>query len=99
MNRYQTIPIVTLYGKQAYLNNKYPEIPLSSTDTYVITVDGDRFDTLANQYYGNPSMWWVIAIANTQIQQDSMIPPTGTQIRIPANGAAIVQQYQVLNTF
>lgn len=99
MNRYQTIPTITLYGKQVYINNKYPEIPLSSADTYVITSNGDRFDTIANQYYGDPSLWWVISIANQQLPQDSLIPPTGEQIRIPPNPTSTLQQFQVLNAF
>jgi len=27
-------------------------------------VAGDRIDTLANRYYGDPRYWWVIAVAN-----------------------------------
>lgn len=97
MSRYQTIPIVSLYGKRVYANLRYPEIAPASSDTYVITSDGDRFDTLANQYYGDPSLWWIISIANQELPQDSLIPPPGTQLRIPANPAAINEEFRLLN--
>jgi len=44
MNRYQNIAITKYQdtGSQYYLNNIYPEIPLSNDDDYVITVLGDR---------------------------------------------------------
>lgn len=98
MNRYSTIPVATLYGKKVYINVRYPEIELSANDVYVITSDGDRLDTLAQSYYQDPSLWWVISIANQNLPQDSLIPPPGTQIRIPINGQAIARQFTTINT-
>ena len=43
---------------------KYPNIPLQFSDNYVITTIGDRFDLLAQQYYNDSSLWWIISIAN-----------------------------------
>lgn len=37
----------------------------SSQDIVVRTVVGDRFDLLAQQYYGDPGLWWYIAKANS----------------------------------
>ena len=51
-------------GKRYYAGVKYPQIPNSVDDTYVYAEDGDRYDQLALQYYGDPSLWWVISIAN-----------------------------------
>jgi len=51
-------------GVRNYVGTKYPRIPLSPEDTYVYAEQGDRFDTLALQYYGNSDYWWVISIAN-----------------------------------
>lgn len=76
---------------------KYPEIPLSQNDIYVISQKGDRFDILAQQYYSNPSYWWVISIANENLPQDSLFIPEGQQIRIPSNLDSILLQYDELN--
>ena len=65
MKRYSQIPTIkSPTGKQIYTTVRYPEIPRSANDTYVYTTVGDRFDTLAQQYYGDSSLWWIISIAN-----------------------------------
>ena len=98
MNRYQTIPTTkTPSGKTIYRTVKYPEVPLNPNDIYVIANKGDRFDILADQYYNDSSLWWVISIANDHIPQNSLYLPLETQIRIPANYADIVSNYYNLN--
>jgi len=76
---------------------KYPEIPLSQGDIYVISQKGDRFDILSQQYYSNPKYWWVISIANENLAQNSLFIPEGQQIRIPSNLDSILFQYNELN--
>jgi phage tail protein X len=99
-DRYNDIKILkTDTGKNYYKNVLYPEIPLSEDDIYVITNQGDRFDLLANQYYGDPEDYWIISIANEFLKQDSMFIPYGTQIRIPLNISEIKTMYQDLNKF
>lgn len=106
MNRYQPIPIIRVDNKPSYQTTKYPEIPLSDEDIYVYATQGDRFDVLANQYYGDQSLWWIISIANTatagtslpsDLPQDSLVIPEGMQIRIPANYAEILNSFKILN--
>ena len=97
MNRYQKIPKTKIDGKLVYKTSRYPEVPLSSNDIYVYTTQGDRFDTLAQQYYGDSSMWWIISIANESLKQNSYYLPLGIQIRIPANVASIIADYNKLN--
>lgn len=99
MNRYGSIPVITNPSKPGYYANaKYPQIPYSTNDIYVIPSDGDRFDLLANQYYGDSTLWWIIPIANPHISQNSLYAPLDTQIRIPANPASIVLSYNQLNS-
>jgi hypothetical protein len=94
MNRYQDIKILkNLQGRDYYATVRYPEIPLSESDVYVITTDGDRFDTLAQQYYQDSSLWWIISIANTDLKQNSLFIPVGTQLRIPTNLTSILDSY------
>ena len=98
MNRYQPIPIIKINKKLVYQNTRYPEIPLSENDIYVYTVQGDRFDLLANQYYNDSSLWWIISIANTSLNQGSLIIPEGIQIRIPADTAGVINNFTKLNS-
>jgi hypothetical protein len=106
MNRYQNIPKIIIDKKPFYQTVRYPEIPLSDSDVYVYATQGDRFDVLANQYYGDQSLWWIISIANTAVAgtslpsdlpQDSLIIPEGKQIRIPANYYDVLTSYKILN--
>lgn len=85
-------------GARFRSTTKYPEIPLSVEDIYVITQGGDRYDLLASQYYGDKSLWWVIAIANPSIMFGTLIPPVGVQLRIPTNISNILDSYNKLNS-
>jgi phage tail protein X len=107
MNRYQNIPKTKIDGNLVYQTSRYPEIPLSPNDIYVYTTQGDRFDVLAQQYYKNSSLWWVISIANTgnagadtltSLPQNTLVIPQGIQIRIPANYANVITDFNTINT-
>ena len=78
---------------------KYPDIPLSYEDTYVYAEEGDRFDQLAQQYYGNSSLWWVISIANNSFNQGSYFITPGVQLRIPSQIGSIIASYNELNDY
>ena len=100
MGRYSNIGSrTTVKGKPFIRTVKYPNIPLSFEDTYAYTDEGDRFDILAQQYYGDPTLYWIISIANVELKQNSIFIPVGTQIRIPANVASIIAEYNALNSF
>ena len=99
MNRYQNIPTTKIKGKEVYVTSRYPEIPLSEDDIYVYTTQGDRFDTLAQQFYKDSSLWWIISIANTdQLKQNTLIIPSGLQIRIPSNVAGVISDFNLINS-
>jgi len=83
--------------REFYGSTKYPVPPLSSEDIYVITQEGDRYDQLAFQYYGDPSLWWVISSSNPGLKQNSYFPPVGIQIRIPQNLVEVLNQQRILN--
>jgi hypothetical protein len=98
MNRYQNITL-TKYnstGSQYYLNNIYPDVEFTEDDNYVITTLGDRLDILANNFYGDPSLWWIISSANS-LPGDSLYPPIGIQLRIPTDIRTILESYKVIN--
>jgi hypothetical protein len=98
MSRYRNIPQTTSPdGKLMYKTVRYPEIPRSFEDIYVYTTIGDRYDTLALQFYQDSSLWWIIAIANGTLIQDSLTPPVGTQLRIPSNTTPYLTEYKKIN--
>ena len=85
-------------NKSYYLSLKYPEIPLSINDTYIITTVGDRLDTLANKFLGNVNLWWIITTANPDvIRRDSFNLKPGMEIRIPNNAQGIIEAFETLN--
>ena len=98
MNRYQDIPIIkSTTGKQIYATSRYPEIPLSPNDIYVYTTQGDRYDLLALNYYGDSSLWWVIASGNPNIDLMTLVIPEGVQIRIPGNFTQVISEFSLIN--
>lgn len=97
MNRYENIPVLISETGKAYRHTVYfPDIPLSEEDYYVITTGGDRYDTLAQQFYNDYTLWWVIASANNS-QRASLVVEPGVQIRIPGNVNTVVDNYIKLN--
>jgi phage tail protein X len=102
MGRYQDIKVLrdsdVLKGVRFYATVKYPEIPLSPNDVYVLTNEGDRLDLLAQQYYGNVNLYWIISTANDNLQQNSLLLPPGSQIRIPQDLSSIISAFRNLNS-
>ena len=82
-NRYKTIRRAVTEDGVPYIQNPvYPDIPETSEDIYLITTAGDRYDILAQQFYGNTNYWWIIAAANNSTRDSLYIEP-GVQIRVP----------------
>ena len=96
-NRYRDIKQLTTTDGIAYkANTIYPEIPLSDKDYYVMTTAGDRYDTLAYQFYNDVSLWWIIASANNSEQASLTVEP-GVQIRIPYDKVVALGLYNQEN--
>jgi hypothetical protein len=96
-NRYNSIKVITNnLGRRFYVNNIYPDIPVTADDIYIIPTAGDRLDLLAHNYYNDSSLYWVIASAN-ELSGDSLIPPPGVQLRIPTSIQDIRNQYNNVN--
>lgn len=98
MNRYKSIQIIkNTEGTRYYKNSIFPEVPLSSEDIYAITTAGDRYDTLALQFYNNSNLWWIIAGVNG-FKKDSLVTTPGIQIRIPADPFNVIKLYEEINS-
>ena len=99
MNRLRELKTkITPTLKNYYKYIKYPEIPVDINDVYIITKGGDRLDLMANDYYGDPDLWWVIVKANpNKIQRDSFFIKSGIQIRIPSDLEEILRVFEQNN--
>lgn len=97
MERYRNIDIKkTEKGKRYYKTIRYPEIPKSIDDVYIVGQAGDRIDLLADKYYGDVTLWWIIARANN-IGKGDFVVPLGKQLRIPKNYTQIINEYNTIN--
>jgi hypothetical protein len=83
----------TIDGRLVFQSKIYPNIPASDDDIFVATETGDRFDTLAHQFYNNSTLWWIIACANN-IHNASIGFKEGTILRIPQNYIEILGNFQ-----
>lgn len=100
MNRYpNTLIRKDRVGSPRYFaSTKYPAVVASIEDYYIITMQGDRLDNLAAQFYGDPTLYWILQIANAgNIDRDSLYPPIGIQLRIPQNINQIITEFEALN--
>ncbi len=70
-------------GKQYYSSIIYPYIQPDLSDIYIEVRKGERLDLLADKYYNDISMWWIIAEANN-LGHGSIIIDTEQQLRIPS---------------
>ncbi len=83
--RYQNNQVkITPDGRQVFRSRFYKPIPLRDDDIYVVTQTGDRLDTIAYQFYGDASLWWIIASANN-IHTAPIAIEDSLILRIPAN--------------
>ena len=97
MERHLNLRIKNL-GVKKYKKIKYPNIPTSSSDLYIITQMGDKVDTLAYNYYKDSSLWWIIVKANPDIiRRDSFYLEPGLEIRIPSNTRTIITTFERIN--
>ena len=87
-------------NKRYFKYIKYPNIPLSVNDIYAVTVEGDRLDLIANQFYNDVDLWWIITTANPDIiRRDSFNLKPGLEIRItdPNRVNNILRSFEQLN--
>ena len=96
-NRYIHSRIFKDDNDKRYLNRiEYPPIPIRDSDIFIRGVFGQTFMNLANQYYGDKDLWWIIARANNQAESIYMIP--GKEYRIPQDTGLIFQEFNELNS-
>ena len=82
-------------GIRAYKTTYYPDIPIRNEDQFIYPRFGERLDTLAYKFYGDSTLWWVIAKANGI--RGKLNVPKDTEIRIPGNISKILEDFNNLN--
>ena len=83
--------------KRQYISSTiYPKIKPSDNDFYIISEASDRLDILASKYFGDKSLWWIIAVANNLNEASFFINP-GTQLRIPGNISTVLSDLEKIN--
>ena len=79
-------------GRNVYRTKLYPNIPLKDDDIYIATQTGDRLDTIAYQFYGDQSLWWIVATANN-IHNPSFSVTDGTILRLPKDYISLINKF------
>ena len=97
-SRYNNIPTLVENGTQ-YRSSTVYKAPLESTeDYYVISSIGDRFDILAQEYYRDSKLWYIIASANPTVRRDTLSIEPGVQIRIPLPLSRVLAELNAENS-
>ena len=78
-------------GKRVFRPTMYPKIPLKDSDLFIYPKFGERLDSLAQKYYQDVSLWWIIAKANN-LDQAHIGLETDKQLRIPLDTISIINR-------
>ena len=82
-------------GVEVYKTTYYPIIEIQDSDDFIFAKVGDRVDTLAHKYYGDTTLWWIIAKANGIKGKIALEP--GQLLRIPRDATQILEKFEDLN--
>ena len=73
-----------------------PKIPIKDTDIFAYPIYGDRYDTMAQRYYEDSNLWWIIVKAN-DISDGKIAPDPLKKLRIPTEIDDILQSISQVN--
>ena len=83
-------------GKRVFRPTMYPKIPIQDSDVFIYPKFGDRLDNLAHKYYGDVSLWWIIAKANG-LDSAHIGLEMDKQIRIPIDISPILNKLKEMS--
>jgi len=83
-------------GKRVLRPTIYPKIPIRDSDVFIYPRFGDRLDNLAFKYYGDVSLWWIIAKAN-DLSAAHIGLKIDKQIRIPMETDLILDKLREMS--
>ena len=83
-SRLQFGTLLSIDGFEFWDLLQLPSFSSQPDDTFYTVLGTDRIDLLANKFYGDPILWWVLALAN-----DLELLPTelnvGMVLRVPSS--------------
>lgn len=98
MRRYDNTLVQNRWdGKRVYKSTIYPPVLPADSDLQIVSNESDYLDTLAYKYYGDPTLYWIIANVN-HIGKGRMSVAPGLTLRIPVNVSDIVGKFVKLNS-
>jgi hypothetical protein len=83
-------------GKQQYNSLNLPSFLESSSDVVINVNNATRLDSLAQQFFGDATLWWVIALYNN-LGDASLFVKDRTFLRIPSNIETVFNEIRNLN--
>jgi hypothetical protein len=96
-SRYRYTPLKkNKEGKRVFKPTMYPKIPIKDSDIFIYPKFGDRLDNLAHKYYGDVSLWWIIAKANN-LDTAEIGLNVEKQIRIPMEIEVILNRLKAMS--
>jgi nucleoid-associated protein YgaU len=98
MSRYNNTPNITSDNISGNGTTVYNVPAESVDDIYLISTLGDRFDILAQEYYKDSSLWYIIAAANPTLRRDTLLIEPGIQLRIPLPLSKVLAKLRSDNT-
>lgn len=72
----------TAAGGRPVLALKLRRLPVVAGDPYLVK-DNDRLDLLAQDRYGDGTMFWHIADANTALEANDLVGQAGDTLNLP----------------
>tara|TARA_B100001564_G_C20426903_1_gene572730 strand:+ start:26 stop:319 length:294 start_codon:yes stop_codon:yes gene_type:complete len=78
-----------LDGNRVLSPSTVPNIPIKDTDVFLYPIFGDRLDTIAQRFYGDANLWWIIAKAN-EIGKGQIGLDLEKKLRIPTEIGDII---------
>ena len=84
-------------GKRYYRPTIVPNIPLRDSDLFIYPKVGERLDLLAHKFYGDQSLWYVIARANSPFRGRFKFE-SGTKLIIPTDLSEFFTELNILNS-
>tara|TARA_Y100000356_G_C10996842_1_gene151264 strand:+ start:69 stop:338 length:270 start_codon:yes stop_codon:yes gene_type:complete len=89
MSRYNTVKKVIDKNIQRIGTSDLPKFTEKNSDILLIATQGDRCDSISNEYYGTPEFWWFIASINN-LKSNNI--EAGTQLRVPISLEQAIQK-------
>ena len=83
-------------GNRVLKSTLYPEIRINDGDKFIYPLPGDRLESIAYRYYGDTTLWWIIAKAN-DIRDGGFGLKPSVKIRIPSNVPRIINDLRTIN--